>query len=276
MPSGGMGKNLPTGALTVLVFSAALIAPGNAAVFDQDDRTVPSKQLNSPYAPIGVVSPLSGLGSWALPRYTTGFLIDDCHMLTVQHLLGNAESPIGKRVRFTAGFTTPTRRTSHGTVVLAGGLERYSKDRTQYESERANDWMVVRLDQCIGQIVGHVQLQPGLPSSPVKSAGFPSNLLREPLKLDPSCRIRYRTTLLALNDCASMSGNSGSPIFQELKLAGRPTLVVYAMQTAGWNTGRKAYPFAWAYANVATPVSQIWPRVAAILSKANASQVAAR
>ena len=258
-------------ALGLVTFTTA----SHAAVFDSDDRIVAVTEQHSPYSPIGVVSPLSGLGSWFFARYTTGFLVNNCHAMTVQHLLGGTESPVGKRVRFTAGFTALTKETTHGTVVLAGGLEN-SQGEAAYESARARDWMLIRLDRCIGRTLGYVALQPALPSTPVKSAGFPSNLFREPLKVDPNCRIRFRTQALALNDCASLTGNSGSPIFQELKVGSRTTLVVYAMQTAGWNKGGKTTPFEWRYANVATPVSHMWRHVAAAVARDLRVQTAAR
>lgn len=252
----------------------ALATTARGAVFDDDDRIVASTEINSPYAPIGVASPLSGTGSWLLPRYATGFLIGKCHALTVQHLLGSSQSPIGKRVRFSAGFTSQ-RQSSHGTVVLAGGLESI-EGKASYEGARARDWMVIKLDNCIGRLLGHVVLQPSLPGSRLKSAGFPSGLVRAPLKIDPNCRFRFRTKYLALNDCASLSGNSGSPIFEELTIGDRTTLVVYAMQTAGWNLRGKPQPFEWRYANVAIPVSNIWRKIERADSENSQLQIAER
>lgn len=253
-------------ALTLLAISIS--TSSSAAVFGEDDRFVPRERVDSPYAPIGVVRPLSGLGSWAFPRYTTGFLIDDCDILTVQHLLGDDSSPLGKRVRFTGGFSTPNRMTSHGTVVVAGGLQHYSGynrkvGSKRYENARAHDWMVVRLDHCIGRNLGFVHLSKELPGWSVKSAGFPNYIFREPLHVDPACRIRYQTDLLWLNDCASASGNSGSPIFSEIQEHGHTVLYVYAMQSAGWSSGG-TMAFSWNRANVATPVRDIMHQMAAI------------
>jgi V8-like Glu-specific endopeptidase len=254
--------------------------PAFAAVFEQDNRFTPPTEQNSPYAPIGVVRPLSGLGSWALLRYTTGFLVDDCHVLTAQHLLGDDTSPIGKRVRFTGGFTSPTRLTSHGTVTAAGGVENYGgydrhKGSERYEAARAHDWMLIRLDQCIGKQLGFLHLKPELPAWNVESAGFPNKFFRQPLKLDPSCRVRYRTKLLFLNDCAVEPGNSGSPVFSEVRQGDQIVLEVYAIESAGWMTN-KPCPFSWADANIATPVSGMWGQVSQALEFDHKTMLASR
>lgn len=266
--------------LLLLLLAVLNGTPAFAAIFDTDDRLTPPTQQNSVYSPIGVVRPLSGLGSWALLSYATGFLVDECHVLTVQHLLGDDASPLGKRVRFTGGFTAPTRLTSHGTVIAAGGLENFQgyshkAGNQRYEAARAHDWMLVQLDQCIGKQLGFVRLKPETPEWDVESAGFPNKFFRQPLKLDPSCRIRYRTKLLFLNDCALEPGNSGSPIFSEVRDGNRVVLEVYAMQSAGWMTSTP-YRFSWADANVATPVAAMWQEIAQVIRSDNDSTLALR
>jgi len=267
----------------VLGSSIALLAASSslAAVFGDDDRIRPQSSQISAFAPIGVVRPLSGLGSWALPRYATGFLIDDCHVLTVQHLLGDDTSPVGKRVGFSAGHSTPNLTTTHGSVVAAGNLQHYSgysraQGSKRYEEARAHDWMLVRLDQCIGRVLGHVRLSLSLPGWQVESAGFPLNILDGGLKIDPACRIRYQTDLLWLNDCASAEGNSGSPIFNEIQEGGKTVLQVYGMQTAGWSTNSRTKKFSWYYANVATPVSKIIPQIAQFVPLDRKRELASR
>lgn len=256
-------------ALTASVLSIGLnSAVAAAAVFDVDDRVVAPRTADSAYAPIGVVRPLTGVGAWLLPRYTTGFLIGECHVMTVQHLLGGSESPIGKRVSFTGGLTTKRSQTSSGTVVAAGGLEDYSgydakSGSKRYEAARSHDWMVLKLDTCIGSTLGYAELVAAIPAQPVKIAGFPNSLLREPLKVDPSCKIRMRTKRLFLHDCAARPGNSGSPIFVEKRLPNKTVLEVYAMQSAGWDGAIR--PFSWAQANIATPVAQFLPSIAGIV-----------
>lgn len=266
--------------LLIFYFAALATSPSSAAVFDHDNRFTPPTEANSPFAPIGVVRPLSGLGSWALLRYTTGFLVDECHVLTAQHLLGDDTSPIGKRVRFTGGFTTPTRLTSHGTVISAGGLENYSgydrhKGSDRYEAARAHDWILIKLDQCIGRQLGYARLTPELPAWNVESAGFPNKFFRQPLKLDPSCRIRYRTRLLFLNDCAVEPGNSGSPVFSEVRQGNNVVLEVYAIESAGWET-TKPCSFSSANANIATPVSQMWKELSEALNLDRRTMIASR
>jgi hypothetical protein len=133
--------------------------------------------------------------------------------------------------------------------------------------------MLVRLDQCIGNRLGFLHLKAETPTWNVESAGFPNKFFRQPLKLDPSCRIRYRTKLLFLNDCALEPGNSGSPIFSEVREGDHVVVEVYAMQSAGWMTSTP-YPFSWADANVATPVAAMWSEIAQALGRHDDSALA--
>lgn len=240
-------------AVSLLAASAA-----NAAIFDSDDRVVVPRERDSPYAPIGVV------GTGILGRYATGFLVDECHALTVQHIFGRTRGK-GRRVLFTGGFSTNARKTVGGTVILDGGYERYGEAGPPELRQRARavDWMLIRLDQCLGSLFGSVRLQESsVIPQPLASAGFPRNgAFRGGLKLDPSCAIRGGNTEVLLNDCAARKGNSGSPLFRETTRRGRVVLDVYAMQSAALDAGDRVHLFDAGWANVATPMSQILPRI---------------
>jgi hypothetical protein len=81
-----------------------------------------------------------------------------------------------------------------------------------------------------------------------------------------------------LNDCASLPGNSGGPIFRLSRTNGHPQLEIYAIQNAGWYE-RKAVPLRAGIENQATPVSAILPNIERYLSKGSqplgANQMAA-
>jgi V8-like Glu-specific endopeptidase len=225
-----------------------------AAIFDHDDRIVVSADPNSAYAPIGMV--------WA-DRLATGFLVDNCHVLTVQHAFGEERSPVGREVVFGVLIVDDQHWTwSWGKVVAAGGLERAS----DYDSARAADWALLRLRKCLGATVGFASLvatDPGT-SAELQSAGYPfDRTWMHGMTLDPACRMRGARGPVWLNDCAALAGNSGSPIFAKQPSDGR--LQVYAMQSAAYDLPYPGLPFDNGYANVATPIAEILPHIRRLL-----------
>lgn len=249
------------------VFSFTLICglcprPITAAIFDSDDRRTVSTAPGSPFAAVGMVKRGSLLG-----RYTTGTLVDDCHVLTAQHVLGLRASAIGQRLTFKAAIGSGHTISSDGTVVAAGGLEKYQTAGQQFDA-RGSDWLLLRLDTCLGTTLGfaRLRLQPAEASDlvHVESAGYPVDVYPgSGLTIDPSCAIRGVYGLVWLNDCAALPGNSGGPIFRLSSSGGKPQLEVYAIQSAAWG---KFMPFRRGYENQATPVSRILPHIARFLT----------
>jgi V8-like Glu-specific endopeptidase len=242
---------LPWLAMLLLPLTASAAA---AAIFDRDDRVSLLADPKSAYAPIGMV--------WA-DKLATGFLVDKCHVLTVQHAFGEAQDPVGREVVFGVLIVDEQHWTwSWGKVIATGGLER----QTAYDSARAADWALLRLRKCLGATVGYARLVPADPSTlpEVQSAGYPSDRKwTQGITLDPACRMHGARGPVWLNDCAALTGNSGSPIFTKRAKDGR--LEVYAMQSAAYELPIENLPFDSGYANVATPVAQILPHIRKLL-----------
>ena len=108
-------------------------------------------------------------------------------------------------------------------------------DPSDYDATRAADWVLMRLDKCLGKKLGFVTLatEPPALTRDLKSAGYPYDRRdRGGITVDPACRIAGTRQRVWLNDCAALAGNSGSPIFSEIEQNGRTVLYVYAMQSA--------------------------------------------
>jgi V8-like Glu-specific endopeptidase len=235
-----------------------------ATIFDADDREYVSTAPGSPFSAVGLVT--RGL---IVEHFATGTLVDECDVLTSQHIFGSQDSPVGKRANFTGAVGTTFQVSSGGTVIAFGGLERYRGASQQYQA-RAHDWLLLRLDQCLGATLGFAELRnwpagsDGL--SHVQSAGYPvGRHRRSGLTLDPSCEVRGTYEQVWLNDCATSPGNSGGPVFRLDRSSQKPRLEVYAIQSAGFYE-RKAIPFRKGIENQATPVSAILPHIEAYLS----------
>jgi V8-like Glu-specific endopeptidase len=244
-----------TGWLALALVVAA--SPLRAAIFDHDDRIMVPADPQSAYAPIGLV--------WA-DGLATGFMVDKCHVLTVQHAFGDARSPIGREVVFGALITDNAHWTwSWGKVVAAGGLENHASD---YDAARASDWVLLRLRKCLGATIGYVRLVTAEPDTlpELQSAGYPEDRKwAKGITVDPACRMHGARRGLWLNDCAAVGGNSGSPIFSQLREDGRPRLQVYAIQSAAYGYADHNFPFNAPHANVATRVADILPHISKLL-----------
>jgi V8-like Glu-specific endopeptidase len=241
------------------------VYPGaDAAIFDHDDRRYVSTAPGSPYSPVGLVS--RGL---LVEHRTTGILVSDCHVLTSQHILGYGQSPLGERLRFEGARGTLQRVSSYGTVVAVGGLKRAETAAEQLEAG-GQDWLLLRLDKCIGASLGHAILKTGAlvpyEFQNLQSAGYPEDRSRDMgLTIDPSCRITGARGTVWLNDCAALPGNSGGPIFRLSASGSKPQMEVYAIQTAAY-TWATAVPFMPGYDNQATPATLILPHIAQYLT----------
>jgi V8-like Glu-specific endopeptidase len=230
-------------------------SPLRATIFDHDDRMTARADINGSYAPIGLV--------WA-DKLATGFLVDNCHVLTVQHVFGQVQSPMGREVVFGALIADQTHWTwSWGKVIATGRMEL----ATDYDAARAADWALLKLRQCIGATIGYVTLVSGPPDDlpELQSAGYPSDRKYvEGITIDPACRMHGARRGLWLNDCAALEGNSGSPIFSQI--GGRSRLQVYAIQSAAYGYADHSFPYDAHIANVATPVSAILPHIRKFLT----------
>lgn len=247
-----------------LLFAAAFHAPLDASVFDRDDRVTVAADLHGSTAPIGTV--------WADKLMATGFLVGPCHVLTVRHVFHGDGDPIGRKAVFGALATGAGQWTaSRATVVAAGQV---AEDAPGYDGQRAADWVLLRLHTCLGKALGFATLaaETPLPVRELESAGYPYDRRdRAGMTLDPACRVMQVRGGIWLNDCAALSGNSGSPIFSEAEENGRTVLRVYAMQSAAYDTPLPI-PFAAGSANVATPMAGIIPQIERAIGRVHFGQ----
>ena len=242
-----------------------LAGVASASVFGPDDRLVVRHDRISPFAPIGAAyDPASN-------RYGTAFLVDDCHALTAEHLTGDLQGdPAGVRFDFLVGQRGKSdfERRTGATVIASGGF-------SERDWNRDADWLLLKLDQCLGREFGHVRLRTETPStqkSAFLSAGYPSD--RPPLTgqliVDPRCRLVGEAKRLWLHTCAGRAGDSGGPLFQ---LNGSE-LEVYALQAAAFPryVSREperqdfdpAHPFIGL--NEAVPIANLLPRIRPFLN----------
>jgi V8-like Glu-specific endopeptidase len=242
----------------------AIAVPSQSTIFDRDDRQYVSTAPGSPYAPIGKV-----IQGRLIYKWSTGVLVDKCNVLTSQHVFGTGQTPVGKRLTFKAALGTPQRVSSTGTVVAVGGYEPTS---TWAERSALNerDWLLLRLDKCIGASLGYAALKTG-PYSPyefenVQSAGYPVRRhSSKSLTLDPACRITYGIGSVWMNDCATVRGDAGDPLFRISAVGGKPRLEVMAIQVAGYNS-YKPMPTNPKFQNEAVPIALIAPQIEPHLS----------
>ena len=244
---------------------AATSVTSRAAIVDRDDRVEVRGTSASLYAPIGRV-----IGD---RRAGTGFLVAECHVLTAQHNFSARGPAVGHAITFQA----MDGHSSRGTIIASGELD-VARQPKDWSEGRSRDWMLIRLDVCLGRSLGFVELAADQDFAfseadrPVRSAGFPSGR-RSPdtMMLDPSCRIRGGNFREWMNDCAALPGDSGSPIFQEVRSGGGLRLRVVAMVTCGEHGGR-AGAYDSATANRATKMAYILPSIARFLAPAPLAQ----
>lgn len=248
-----------------LLVLLALAAPLPAAIFDRDDRiaiTAPDAR----FLPIGIVK------GGRRVAYATGFLVSDCHVLTVKHAAGRVARVTGRRMTFRLPFAG-REGSSRGTVIAAGELDLVADPN---RLDRREDWLLLRLDSCLGRRFGALALadqpdQSGSFRTFLLSAGFPvDRSWRRQLTVDPQCRVRGQPLQLMVHDCSSLPGNSGSPIFVTVQRGGRSALEVVAMHsTAAVTGGVRAYRPE--DGSVATRMADILPAIRAYLSRAPGS-----
>lgn len=243
---------------------AGLAGMASASIFGADDRLVVGHARGTPFAPIGVAyDPESNI-------YGTGILVDACHVLTAQHVAGDREdNPVGDRFDFLVGQQQGKQFANRtgASVIASGGF-------TERRWNRDADWLLLKLDQCLGKQYGHVRLRDegsaGRPAA-LRSAGYPSDIadVRGLLVMDPHCRLVGEAKRLWLHTCAGRSGDSGGPLFELRRGPGGVEMDVYAIQAAAFPTHVAKEPDRAAFnpdqpftgLNEAVPVANILPRI---------------
>lgn len=242
----------------ICVLLLALYGAGKAeaAIFGTDDRLAVSASPGSPFSPIGVVYPAGKR------HYATGFLVDDCHVLTVKHVVGDDAPAENKNLFFSVGpRPIKGKWTSQGTVV-ADGKFRSLKSSNEPGQGRYRDWLLLRLDLCLGSEFGFLRLSDNRLriGQTVESAGFPRDRSLFGPWLDPKCSIRASLGFTLLHDCATRQGSSGAPIFKRVRVGNKDVLEVVAMHSAGV-PDKGVRPFDYAYSSIAIPIHRILPAI---------------
>jgi len=240
-------------------------APVAGATFGRDDRVAVTRP-GAEFLPIGIVKGGKGVA------YATGFLVGDCHVLTVKHAAGRVASVAGRRMTFRLPFAGRDG-SSAGSVVASGGLDLVGDPN---RLDRREDWLLLRLDRCLGQRFGILALVDKLEKSgPIRtagtdalfSAGFPIDQpWRRQLTIDPECRVRGGAGHLFVHDCSSLPGNSGSPIFKTVWRDGRASLGVLAMHSTA-TASRRVLAYRGEDGSVATRMADVVPAIRAYLSR---------
>lgn len=172
-------------------------------IFVRDDRvSLGVEEIEKELLPVGTLQRLESEGRG------TAFLVSPCLILTNRHVaFTDFEDP---DLNETSSFRLIDGRRSKATPVKFGKRN----EKTEFENEF--DWALLRLEECLGKSVGW--LEPVLISlnhlilnaTPLELAGYPSDRHLQYLTLDQSCRMR---DVPWRHDCATRSGNSGSPIY---------------------------------------------------------------
>lgn len=255
--------------------------PVHSAIFDRDDREYVSVAQDSPYSPIGIVVSFNVMKVHPF-RSSTGFLVDNCNVLTTQSVLAYnyKKKPVGRRLKFQTGIGTLHPQTTKGTVVAVGGGERLQTSEKQAEVG-GRDWLLLRLDRCVGESLGHVTLETGPFSLSefrnLRSVGFPRRRgKKNGATMDPSCNVIGSRGTVWLNDCALIGGEAGDPIFRLAASGSKPHMVVYAMQSVGYVRGEQPIHLIDWYENQAVPMSLVAPQIAPFLSPRSSDKLASQ
>lgn len=196
-----------------------------ANIFEVDDRERHDRVAGTPYGGIVlIVDPTTD-------KAGTGFLIAPCYVMSALHVvlsefdLGARRYP-SVRYQYTLYYGVGTRFGAFEDFTVArpvawGG---YFAPLTVDPSE---DWIVLQLDDCIGDRYGHFQLGArGYASASafveLSMAGYPRSDDLRTVQVDPACRIMAERRWpgargpLWYHDCATREGASGAPIYASI------------------------------------------------------------
>lgn len=174
--------------------------------------------------PVGLVRSL-GIGQ----KVANGVLISPCHLLTVRHFT-KAKDPVGSRILFTAR----DRSRSKGTVV-ASGTGPNPRDHTDW----SDDWALIRLDRCLGDVLGHLPIGADALLPAVSAAAMVNHT---GALYHQDCKAVKLTRGSLEVDCYIQQGFSGGPIVIRDPVTGTQRLI--GLMAGMWVDGSKRPNFA--------------------------------
>ncbi|MGE3719987.1 MAG: serine protease [Bauldia sp.] len=253
--------------LAVGTASANLFGPGGV-----DPRYIqPRNGAFAAFRPIGLITvfqPAERVEDEVLSS-GTGFMVSPCYALTTHHVaFGDdekatiAEGETQFHVAEADGFGT---RPVGAKPAVWGPYLRTGND--------ADDWALMRLDECVGRETGWLELADSteeLPRDRLFIAGFPFDREDRFLWSSGGCRL-FRPDPgdpesgdTFYHNCASVSGNSGGPLFT----ATGNGLLVYAINEAEFASGPRVFGrYAETRANIAVDIRYVLPHIRDIIAE---------
>lgn len=219
----------------------ALIAAQSTAIaagFGEDDRVSRAREKGTFYGAIGLVEHSDGSGA----ELGTGFLVSPCHVMTAYHVVAGkrkvsasdtatfyvGEGDIGPD--YTGGRRYAESAQAHPVVwgdFVNDDDGNMTKRVKAVQTNGWNDWVLLKLDRCLGDPAegwGYLKLAPestrDLARSGVTldaiSVGLPKDKSEKKLTEDPSCRVIGQMSESGWqHDCLTLPGNSGGPILEQ-------------------------------------------------------------
>lgn len=198
--------------------SLALAAEGAVSAVTIDARVFVDRNLLEYKAldSIGIVK------SEGKKFYGTGFLVDDCHVLTNNHVVFEDEkfAKNGMVVNFSVGQTDSTeiyfsKSNIAGKVVAHGNFE-------MTRNSQNGDWALINLYESVGKVVGYIPMyqmdMTKMKGRKVITAGFPGDRTNDgkdfsKIYADINCKIIGASLFgYSLHTCQANGGQSGSPL----------------------------------------------------------------
>lgn len=253
-------------ALGLTLAAAVSAAPGST------ETPEPSIVINGPpidrnlFTPVGIA--LTRHANTEALAYASAFLISKCYAVTARRVFEDEPEVIGKWLEFWAGVRGDVSgwTGSRAQVVADGAL-----------SSIGEDWILLRLDKCLGKNFGWVKLDRSYPKydAPYVLASYPTDIdYWNGIQVNRRCRIRTMVGALARHDCVLHIGESGSPLFRIEERNGRKHLVVVAMMTSSQRPprgipGQYNRRFNGQVADLAIPAALLasHPQIAAVAAK---------
>ncbi|WP_395015289.1 tetratricopeptide repeat protein [Dongia sp.] len=223
--------------LLALVTVIAAHSGASAAGFGGDDRVSRAREKGTPYGAIGLVEHKYGGGA----GLGTGFLVAPCHVMTAYHVVAsNGKVSAGDTATFYVGEGdvgpdyTGGRRYAESAEAHPVAWGDYVDDDDGKIAKRIkavqangwNDWVLLKLDRCLGDPAegwGYLKLAPQSTRDLARSGltldaivvGLPKDKSEKKLTEDPDCRVIGQMSGSGWqHDCLTLPGNSGGPILE--------------------------------------------------------------